>query len=118
VTVWQQQVATVQIPVTRMAWTPETRTVQQPVTTWKTANRVVETRTPIGAAPNTALAAKPLSAGNPSATIAAVPNGSASSSPSVSVASRPVGGEALTSDPPRLGTAQQWQSPSTTHSRY
>jgi hypothetical protein len=111
VTTWQQQVATVQIPVTRVAWAPETRTVQQPVTTWKTANRIVLTHTPIGASPTTALAAKPLS-GSPSATIAAVPNGSTSTS--TSVASRPLGGEALTSDPPRQPTG--WQPSGT--SRY
>jgi len=108
VTTWHQQVGTVQIPVTRVAWAPETRTVQQPVTTWKTANRIVETRTPIGAAPSTALAAKPLG-GGPTATIAALPNGSTASS-----AARPLGGEQLQSDPPRQATS--WQSPST--SRY
>jgi hypothetical protein len=115
VTVWQQQVATVQSPVTRVAWAPETRTVQTPVTEWKTVNEIVERRTPIGPTPAAALAAKPLSGGGPSATIAALPSGpTTNSSASATVAQRPLGGEALQSDPPRQATG--WQQPSV--SRY
>jgi hypothetical protein len=112
VTVWQQQVATVQIPVTRVGWAPETRTVQQPVTTWKTASRFVETRTPIGATPTggsgTALAGARPSAGTPSATL--TPNSGATAS----LAQRPVGGEAMQNDPPKQ--ASGWQPPSTASS--
>ena len=112
VTVWQQQVATVQIPVTRVAWAPETRTVQQPVTSWRTANRIVETKTPIGATPSggsgTALAgARPLG-GTPSATL------SPTSGAAASLAQRPLGGEAMQNDPPKQ--ASGWQPPSTSSS--
>jgi hypothetical protein len=116
VTTWQQQVGTVQIPVTKVAWAPETRTVQQPVTTWETHNQEIVTKTPIGPTPlggasNTALASRPLSGGSsPSATISPMTSGS----PAASVASRPLGGEALQSDPPRQATG--WQAPPT--SRY
>jgi hypothetical protein len=111
VTTWQQQVGTVQIPVSRVAWAPETRTVQVPVTQYRTANEEVVTRVAVGAVPNsnTALAARPLTSG-PSATISPLQNGAASTS----IASRPMGGEALTSDPPRQATG--WQTPPT--SRY
>ena len=114
VTTWQQQVGTVQIPVTRVAWAPETRTVQQPVTTWETHNQEIVMKTPIGptplgGAPNTALAARPATS-SPSATISPL-SGSTSGT---SVASRPLGGEAMQSDPPRQ--ANGWQAPST--SRY
>jgi len=51
VTTWQQQVGTVQIPVTKVAWAPETRTVQQPVTTWETHNQEIVMKTPIGPTP-------------------------------------------------------------------
>jgi hypothetical protein len=117
VTVWQQQVATVQIPVTRVAWAPETRTVQQPVTSWRTANRIVETKTPIGATPTgasgTALAgARPLGS-TPSATL------TPSNGATASLAQRPLGGEAMQNDPPKQ--ASGWQPPSaasSTTSRY
>lgn len=108
VTSWQQQVATVQIPVSRVAWVPETQTVQQSVTTWKTANTVITRRTPVGAVgaaggTSTALAtAQPLPNSTPSATI--TPNNGAAAS----VAQRPFGGEALQSDPPKQATGG-WQ---------
>ena len=70
VTTYQTQVATVNVPVNRVAWAPETRTVQTPVTTYRTANAEIVRRTPIGAAP-TAMAAKPLSSSQPTATLAA-----------------------------------------------
>jgi hypothetical protein len=118
VTTWQTQVGTVQIPVTRVAWAPETRTVPQQVTTWETHNQEIVTKTPIGPSTiggpgsNTALASRPLTSSSPSATISPLPAGSAQTQ----VASRPLGGEALTSDPPRQATG--WQSPSTGASRY
>ncbi len=113
VTTWQQQVGTVQIPVTRVAWAPETRTVQVPVTQYRTANEEVVRRVAVGGVSNTntALASRSLGSG-PSATISPL----AGSSSATSLASRPLGGEALTSDPPRQ--AQSWQPPSTTTSRY
>jgi hypothetical protein len=114
VTVWQQQVATVQIPVTRVSWAPETRTVQQPVSTWKTANRIVQSFTPVGPASTAVAAASPASSA-PSATIAALPAGAAATSTASSSTARPIGGQALPNDPPRQ--ANQWQSPATT-SRY
>jgi hypothetical protein len=112
VTTWQTQVGTVQIPVTRVAWAPETRTVPQQVTTWETHNQEIVMRTPIGPSPagggsNTALASRPLSSSAPSATISPLPAGGAQTQ----VASRPLGGEAMQSDPPRQATG--WQSPST-----
>ena len=114
VTSWQQQVGTVQIPVTRVAWAPETRTVQQPVTTWETHNQEIVMKTPIGptplgGAPNTALASRPATSA-PSATISPLSGSTAATS----VASRPLGGEALQSDPPRQATG--WEKPTT--SRY
>jgi hypothetical protein len=116
VTTWQTQVGTVQIPVTRVAWAPETRTVPQQVTTWETHNQEIVMKTPIGPSPvggggsNTALASRPLTSSAPSATISPLPAGGAQTS----IASRPLGGEAMQSDPPRQATG--WQSPST--SRY
>lgn len=106
VTTYQQQVATVSVPVNRVAWAPETRTVQTPVTRYVAANAEIVRRTPIGAAP-TALAAKPLNGSSqPTATLAARPSDST-----------PIGGTSMTSDPPR--TATGWQAtPSTGDSRY
>jgi hypothetical protein len=111
VTSWQQQVGTVQIPVTRVAWAPETRTVQQPVTTWETHNQEIVMKTPIGptpmgGAPNTALASRPATSA-PTATISPLSGSTAATS----VASRPLGGEALQSDPPRQATG--WEKPTT-----
>ncbi|HEX6961748.1 MAG TPA: hypothetical protein VF175_07775 [Lacipirellula sp.] len=109
VTTYQTQVGTVQIPVTRVNWAPVTQTVQAPVTTYRTANETMESRVAIGPAPmgssNTAIASN-----SPSATIS--PLGSAPAA--ATVASRPLGGEKMTGDPPREATG--WQSPST--SRY
>lgn len=113
VTTWQQQVGTVQIPVSRVAWTPETRTVQTPVTQYRTTNEEIVRRVAVGPVsnPNTALASRPAGAG-PSATISPL----AGVAPPTAVASRPLGGEALTSDPPRQ--ANSWQPPAATPSRY
>ena len=107
VTTWQQQAATVQIPVTRVAWAPETKTVQSQVTTYRTVNQEVVIKTPIGmatggAGSTTALAsARPLSqAPQPSATLRA------SSVPAVASAA-PIGGQRMTADPPKEATG--WQ---------
>ena len=123
VTTYQQQVATVNIPVSRVAWAPETRTVDQPVTTYRTANQI--NYIPIGlasdAAGSTAIAARPLSsapqgsggwqaatpaASQPSATIAARPSAS----------SGPIGGQMMEKDPPEK--ASGWPSPAPNDSRY
>ena len=111
VTTYQTQVGTVQIPVTKVSWAPETRTVQTPVTTWETHNQEIVMKTPIGptplgGAPNTALAARPATSSAPSATIS--PMGS-SAPAAASLASRPLGGQALTQDPPREATS--WEKP-------
>jgi hypothetical protein len=108
VTTWTQQVATVQIPVSRVSWAPQTRTVQVPVTTYRTAQEEVVHRVAIGATPTT-MAARPLpSGGTPSATLAARPSAPPASTPYVA------GGVALPNDPPRQATG--WQAPS--DSRY
>lgn len=105
VTTWSTQVANVQIPVSQVAWVPQTRTVQVPVTTYRTANVETKTRVAMNASPATAgLAnARPLS--SPSATIAARP-------------STTLGGVALENDPPRQATGGGWQTPATSGSRY
>jgi hypothetical protein len=103
VTVWQQQVATVNLPVSHVAWVPETKTVQQTVSTWKTVNSEFVRRDPIGLIPagggsTTAIAdARPLSGATPSATL------TPADQPAAMTASRPLGGEAISSDPPKSG---------------
>ncbi len=105
VTSWSTQVANVQIPVNQVAWVPQTKTVQVPVTTYRTAQEETITRVAMNSvtAPSTGMAsARPLS------------------SPSASIATRPgvaLGGVALQNDPPRQSTGG-WQSPSTSGSRY
>jgi len=104
VTTWNTQVANVQIPVNQVAWVPQTKTVQVPVTTYRTAEEVIETRVAMNDVPrNTGLAnARPLS--SPSATIAAR-------------SSTPLGGVALENDPPRQATGG-WQTQTTAGNRY
>jgi hypothetical protein len=112
VTTWQQQVATVNIPVTRVAWVPETKTVQQTVNTWQTVNREITWRDPVGPIPagagsNTAIAsARPLPNAAPSATL------SPTNEATAMTASRSIGGQSITSDPPRQGSG--WQPPTAT----
>jgi len=114
VTTWTQQVATVQIPVSRVAWAPETRTVQVPTTTYLTANEEVVHRVAIGATPTT-MAAAPLNSSapakstGPTATLAERPSAPASSTPYSTA-----GGHMLQSDPPKQGSG--WRQP--TNSRY
>lgn len=127
VTVWQQQTATVQIPVNSVAWVPETRTVQAPTTTYRTVEQIV--RTPIGAAP-TGGGSQQMLAGSagaatttsgPTATLAARPSTGGTAAP-ISTARQPAppissappaptyGGRALTNDPP--AEASGWTTPS------
>ena len=98
VTTWHQQVANVQIPVSRVAWVPQTTTVQVPVTTYRTAE-VEETTRVAMSEPRTFAKAQPLS---PTATIAARP-------------STRIGGVAMENDPPRRATG--WQTPPGSHYR-
>ncbi|MCC6492604.1 MAG: hypothetical protein IT424_06250 [Pirellulales bacterium] len=119
VTVWQQQVATVQIPVARSTWTPETKTVQQPVTKWETHQQEIVMKTPIGPTPtgatplpggsSTALAARPLTPATASAALSAAPTtATPAAPPATAIASQQYGGQMLQSDPPRTSG---WQPP-------
>jgi hypothetical protein len=129
VTTWQQQTATVQIPVNTVAWVPETRSVQTPSTTYKTVEQLV--MTPIVNGTNATgsqqmMASSGTATTSPSATLVARAPGSASPAANAtplssvpSVASAPttygaagVGGTQLNSDPPRQPTGSAWQTPS------
>jgi hypothetical protein len=129
VTTWQQQTATVQIPVNTVAWVPETRSVQTPSTTYKTVEQLV--MTPIVSGTNATgsqqmMASSGTATTSPSATLVARAPGSASPAANAtplssvpSVASAPttygaagVGGTQLNSDPPRQPTGSAWQTPS------
>ena len=101
VTTWHQQVGTVQIPGTQTAWVPETRTVQTPVTTYRTAEEPIETRVAWGNAPT----GRALASNSPSAPLPARPS-----------TTRAIGGTALQNDPPRRNTEVGWRPPS--ESRY
>lgn len=104
VTTWQQQVGTVQIPVSKVAVVPETSTVQRPVTTWKTVNNTITEHraigpTPTGPGANTMMAgAQPLT-NTQTATLSAAP---ASSTPRVASTNQ-LGGTQIHQDPPRYG---------------
>ncbi|NOZ40608.1 MAG: hypothetical protein GXP24_10330 [Planctomycetes bacterium] len=103
VTSWSTQVANVQIPVNQVAWVPQTKTVQVPVTAYRPSETWVAMNTT--SAPSTGLAtARPLSS-SPSATLAAR-SGVA------------LGGVAMESDPPRQSTGGGWQSSSTAGKQY
>ena len=71
VTTWTQQAATVSVPVSKLAWVPETRTVQAPVTSYRTAQRVI--REPIGMAP-AGNSGQQYASNAPSATLARAPS--------------------------------------------
>lgn len=82
VTRWEARPATVQIPVARTNWIEESRTTQVPVTTYRTVPEEYTQKVVVSVAPTgTNLAPSDSSATN--------------------VASRPVGGQQLQSDPPR-----------------
>ena len=104
VTTWHQSVANIQVPVSRVAWVPQTQTYQVPVTRYRTAE-VEETTRVAMSEPRTFASAQPLSS---SATIAARPGTTA-------ISSTRLGGVALENDPPREATG--WQSPGN-NSRY
>ena len=73
VTYWQQQVATVQVPVAQTTWVPETRTVQVPVTTYRMAEKETISRVAMNE-PRSLASASPLPPSRPSATLAARPS--------------------------------------------
>ena len=109
VTTWQQQVAKVQIPVTRVVATPETRTVQAPVATYKTVNQIIKTpigmSNALGGGSTSALAARPLSSAPTSGGwTAQSPATQAASQPTATIASLPasssIGGQKIEKDPP------------------
>ena len=103
VTTWSTQVANVQIPVNQVAWVPQTRTVQVPVTNYRTAEEKTVTRVAMNTTPSSGLAnARPLS--SPTATLAARRSTS-------------LGGVALENDPPKQATGG-WQAPTTLGDRY
>jgi CHAT domain-containing protein len=115
VTTWSTQVANVQIPVNQVGWVPQTKTVQVPVTTYRTAQEETVTRVAVGASAPAASGlahAQPLRS-QPTATIAARPS---TVRPSTARPSTPLGGVALENDPPRQATG--WQQPGTLGNRY
>lgn len=116
VTTYQTQVATVNMPVTRVSWAPQTQTVQTPVTHYAVRPVEITERVAMGPAPASD-GARPLTAANPatsgpSATLAARP--SAPAAQTAAQSGPTYGGRAMQSDPPRQ--ASGWQSP--TGSRY
>ena len=98
VTTWHQQVVNVQVPTSKVAWVPQTTTVPVQVTQYRTQNDTHISKVAIGNA--TSLA------NSQPATVrmAAVPS-----------ATR-IGGQQMTSDPPRKGTG--WQQASQPPQRY
>ncbi len=108
VTTWTQQVGTVQIPVNRVAWAPETRTVQAPTTTYRAVDAIV--RTPVGQAPSGGGSQPMLASSAPSATLAARPG--AATTTAAAPAATSYGGVAMQNDPPKLGTGG-WRTPQT-----
>lgn len=115
VTTWQQQVGTVQIPVSKVTVVPETKTVQQPVTTWKTAYNTITTHRAIGPTP-TGPGANTMMAGTQPQNIGATATlQPVQSQPAARVAStNQLGGTAMQSDPPRYGSGNAnagWQQP-------
>ncbi|MEM9351789.1 MAG: hypothetical protein AAGA92_02145 [Planctomycetota bacterium] len=92
VTRWQHTVANVEVPVTSTAMVAQTRTVQTPVTEMRSEQREIVQRTAIGPSPARTAARPPAS--TRAASIAAA-------------TTRPSGGIALKSDPPRQPSS--WQ---------
>ncbi len=99
VTRWENRAATVQVPVASTQWAEQQRTISTPVTTYKAVKEETVSRVAISVSP-TATPAQPATA------IAAA------SHPQLS----PIGGQQLTSDPPR--TATGWSTSSEPTNRY
>jgi hypothetical protein len=94
VTRWEARPATVQVPVAKTNWVETTQTTQVPVTTYRPAQAEVVYKEPVG------------------------PSGSnlgPASSTTTSVASRPIGGQQLQSDPPRAQSPWATSSSGTTY---
>jgi len=89
ITRWEARPSTVQVPVARTNWVEQTQTVQVPVTRYQTVQNEHTYRQAIGVAPTGAANV-------------------ASSGSAPQVASRPIGGQQLQSDPPRSQSA--WAS--------
>jgi len=104
VTTWTQQAATVTVPVNRLAWVPETQTVQTPVTTYRTA--VNESRVAVRALPSSASGQQYASNAVPTARLATAPDGQRTASA--------IGGQQQDDGLP----VQGWQRPQPTQSRY
>lgn len=127
VTYYQEQVANVQIPMNKVTWVPQTKTVQVPVTEYRTAEQEIVTRVAMnaGESAKTYAAAHPQNtqgatgyptpAATPLPTYAAQQPSSGygqppyNSTPSATIATRPTnqstfGGQMLQTDPPRQGT--------------
>jgi len=79
VTRWEARTGTTHVPVSRTDWVEETRTSQVPVTTYRTVPEEYTSRVAVGVSPGASTTA---------------------------IASRPIGGQQLQSDPPR--TESPW----------
>jgi hypothetical protein len=114
VTTWTQQAATVSIPISRVAWIPETRTVQLPTTTYRTASEEFVTRRCLGPSPTTGGSQQMMASTTPSATLTPRAGTATAGVPSVASATSGAayGGAAMPSDPPKQATG--WQTPSDT----
>jgi hypothetical protein len=114
VTTWTQQAATVSIPISRVAWVPETRTVQLPTTTYRTASEEFVTRRCLGPSPTISGSQQMMASAPPSATLTPRAEAATASVPSVASATSGAGygGAIMPSDPPKHATG--WQTPSDT----
>lgn len=112
VTTWTQQAATVNIPISRVAWVPETRTVQLPTTTYRIANEEFVTRRCLGPSPAAGGAQQMMASAAPSATLTPRAGTATAAVPSVASATGGAGygGTVMPSDPPKQATG--WQTPS------
>jgi hypothetical protein len=119
VTVWKQQVVTVQVPASQLVTVPETKTVQVPVTTYRTVEEEVITRVAMSGSP-TVVNSRPSTAkqfpSGPSATLAALPNYKPPTSSSVPPGMGPMGGVASRNATSRRGKG--WQTVGQGQSRY
>lgn len=95
VTRWETKAATVQVPTTQTTWVPVQQTTQVPVVTYKSVPQETTHRVAIATPSTTSPIATP---------------------PNTAVASVPIGGQQLQSDPPR--NASNWSSTSPGGSRY
>ncbi len=100
VTTWHQQVATIQTPVSHMAWVPQIQNVQVPVTAYRTVEEETISRVAMN---------QPQSLTRPQSLIARGPSATLSASPihGGGINANPIGGIALKNDPPRTATTRQ-----------